>query len=58
MKKTYIVPTIEVVMIEHQTQLLAGSIAELPEVLDNTDAATTDDFVQLSPEFTFDDSEY
>ncbi len=58
MKKAYIVPTVDIIVIEHKTQLLAGSVTQLPEVLDNTDAATSDDFIQLSPEMTFDSMDY
>lgn len=55
MKKRYIIPAIEVININYEASLLAGSVTEL---LDNTDVAGVDDFNQLSPELTFDDLEY
>lgn len=47
MKKTYIYPTIESVVVEADEQLLSGSITE---TLDNTDVSGVDDFIQLSRE--------
>ncbi|MBQ3753187.1 MAG: hypothetical protein II864_06515 [Prevotella sp.] len=47
MKKTYINPTIESVVVEADEQLLSGSITE---TLDNTDVSSVDDFIQLSRE--------
>lgn len=47
MKKTYINPTIESVVVEADEQLLSGSITE---TLDNTDVSGVDDFIQLSRE--------
>ena len=47
MKKTYLIPAIEVTVVQFQEYLLAGSVAE---TLDNTDASQTDDFIQLSRE--------
>ena len=47
MKKTYINPTTESVVVEADEQLLSGSITE---TLDNTDVSSVDDFIQLSRE--------
>lgn len=47
MKKTYINPTIESVVVEADEQLLSGSITE---TLNNTDVSGVDDFIQLSRE--------
>ncbi|MBR1548626.1 MAG: hypothetical protein IJ637_07880 [Prevotella sp.] len=47
MKKTYTTPAIEVVCTETEQMLAASAISEL---IDNTDAATVDDFNQLSRE--------